>query len=74
MTECGLCKDCKWWGFELGQWDGWNPWRPCERFNISGSQKIRPGALARLWTTTKRGQVMFETGSDFGCVQWEAKE
>ena len=63
--NCGLCEDCKWW-------IAGKPWGACERF-CSERQMMMPGALARFWTTTKRGTVRFCTAADFGCVQWEAK-
>lgn len=69
MSECGHCRDCKWWD---GRPD-FQGWGTCDRF-VSIAQDMKPGAMLKVWTTTKRGQVMVETGDGFGCVQWEQRE
>jgi hypothetical protein len=57
-TQVGHCRDCKWWDGEIANAGGYL----CRRTLENGSL---------IWAGMYDGIF---TGSEFGCVQFEAKE
>jgi hypothetical protein len=68
MAECGLCQDCKWWG-----WVYHGETRECLRTQAEHSKAVVISELADDFKNVLHDAVRLQTTGDFGCVQFEAK-
>ena len=77
MTECGHCRDCKWWvladeSFLDDDYNG--DAHQCSHVHHSSSGEGREGEKARTACEDPYCGTALLTDPDFGCVQFELME